>query len=530
MATRPKQRVSRIATLAAPTGGIDDTNPIAGMDPHYAIEMTNIFPQNSSLRVRAGYKEWTTGLPANAKSLLQYSSQNSSTDKLFACTDAGMFDVTAQGVAGASVRTLTNGRVDYVMFANTAAQFMVVVNGSSENFMYDGTTYYPIVYNATPTTPGQIGGMTTPQNFTQVCSHKRRLWFVEKNSTNAWYLPTDAVAGAATQFLMGSIFKLGGYLLNIFSWTRGAGNGIEDILVFQSSNGELAGYSGSDPSSATTWSLEAVFFIGAPLGDRTFTDLGGDIALLNIYGVMSMSKIVGGTSSAGDTNDTLSKRISRTINELGQATNLQPGWELTSVPALQYLVLSVPATANAPAIQYIMNMLNGSWTTYNLPMLTCVQFHERLYFSDTTGRVYLYGNVFQDGILLDGSGGTPIVSGFMQAYSDFGDLGTDKHYKVVRPIFTCSVRPSYTVKANADYGPTRLASLQTPGPVTTQATNVWDNAIWDSGVWAEGQVSFYEWVGVSGVGYSAALLLKMRTSSDTEFVACNWAFEPGTAL
>lgn len=529
MPQAPKRRVSKTATLAAPTGGIDDTNPLAGMDPHYAIEMTNLFPQNSSLRVRPGYREWATGLASNARTLIPYSSQ-SGADKLFACTNSGMYDVSTPGVAGAVVRALTVGKVDYVIFSNIAAQFLVVVNGTSDNFMYDGATYYPIVFNAVPSVPGQISGMTTPADFTQVCSHKRRLWFVEKNSTSAWYLPTDQVAGAATEFLLGSIFKRGGYLINIFTWSRGAGDGIDDILVFQSSNGELAGYSGTDPSTATTWFLENVFFVGAPLNDRTNCDLGGDVAVLNIYGVMSISKIVGGTITVGNTEDTLSKRIARTLNEIAQNATLQPGWEMQSMPALQYLVITIPAQGGNMAIQYVMNMLNGAWTTYSLPMLTCVQYHERMYFSDTTGRVFILGNTGLDNILLDGTGGTPILSGFMQAYTDFGDLGTDKSYKLVRPIFTASVRPSYTVKANADYGPERLSSLQTPGPVSTQLINTWDSALWDIATWSEGTISFFEWVGVSGVGYSAALILKMRTSSDTEFVACTWAFEPGVAL
>lgn len=524
-----KRRVNRIDTLAPPVGGIDDTNPIAGMDPRYAIEMVNLFPQNSSLRVRPGYKQWTTGLPANAKTLIPYSSQVG-VNKLFAATDSGIFDISTPGAAGASVRACSNGRVDWTMHANVASQYLVVVNGSSDNYIWDGTTYSPLVYNATPTLPGEISVMLTPNDLVQVTAHKRRLWFIERDSTSAWYLPTDAVGGAATEFLLGSIFKRGGYLMNMFTWTRGAGDGVDDILVFQSSKGELVGYAGTDPSSADTWSLEAVFYVGAPLGDRTNCDLGSDTAILNIYGVMTLSKIVGGTLTDGNIEESLSKRISRTLNELAQNRALLPGWELVVMPALQYLVLTVPASGNSPAIQYVMNMLNGSWTTYDLPALTCIQYSERMYFSDTTGKVFILGNLYMDNVLLDGTGGAPILSGVMQAYYDFGDLGVDKSFKLVRPIFTSTARPVYSLKANADYGPLRLSSLQTPGGAAVVFTNVWDTAVWDSSQWSDGLTSYFEWVGVSGVGYSAALLLKMRTSSDTEFVAVNWAYEPGVSL
>lgn len=529
MATAPKRRVSRTDTVAAPTGGIDDTSPVANMDPHYAIEMMNLFPRQSSLQVRPGYRQWTTGLPGPCRTLISYEKQNGSRS-LFAMTSSGVYDITSSGVAGASVRACTNGYVSYTIFANISNQFLVVVNGSSDNYLFDGTTYYPFVFNAAPAGPGQFNGIANPSLLNHVCSHKRRLWFVEQNSTKAWYTPVDAVAGTLTVFLLGSIFKKGGYLRSMFTWTRGAGDGIDDVLVFVSSNGEMAGYVGTDPSTAATWNLEAVFYIGSPLTTRSYTDLGGDMAVLNVYGVQSMQKLVAGSELAGSTEAALSQRISRTLNDLINS-NRSPNWEIVTIPALQCLVLVVPATSTVPAIQYVMNMLNGSWTTYDLPMLTCTQHQESWFFSDFQTNVYIAGNqVYVDNVNLNGTGGIPILSGFMQAYNDFGDLATDKHYNLVRPIFNSSVSPAFTVAANADYGPLRLGSLQTPSPITTQTENVWDRSLWDQAVWTAGFISYFKWCGVSGVGYSAALLVKLRTSTDTEYVACNWVFEPGVSL
>lgn len=530
MATRPKRRVSRTDTVAAPTGGIDDNSPVANMDPHFAIEMVNLFPRQSSLQVRPGYRQWTTGLPSPARTLMSYERQTGSRN-LFAATNSGIFDVTGSGVAGASVRACSNGYVSYTMFSNVASQFLVVVNGTSDNYMYDGTTYWPIVNAVTPVNPGEMSGTGfTASLLNHVCSHKRRLWFIEQNSNQAWYLPVDQVGGVATRFLLGSVFKRGGYLRSMFTWTRGAGDGIDDILVFVSSNGELAGYAGTDPSTAATWSLEAVFYMGTPLTTRNWANLGADIAIINIYGVQSMQKIVAGSLTMGSTEEALSKRISRTLNDLVNS-NRSPNWELVTSPALQSLFLAIPATSTAPAIQYVMNMLNGSWTTYDLPMLTCAQHQDFLFFSDAANNIYVFGNqAYTDNILLNGTGGTPILSGFMQAYFDFGDLATDKHYNLVRPIFNSTVSPSYTVAANADYGPVRLSGLQTPGPMSSSVANVWDRSLWDSGRWTSGYVSYFQWVGVTGVGYTAALLVKLRTTSDTEYVACNWAYEPGVSL
>src|SRR3546814_14407149 len=83
----PKRRVSDIDVLVAPTGGIDDTSPLANMDEKFAVDMINWFPESGSLRSRGGYRRHIVGLPLPAKTLVKFSSLDGISDKLFACTD-----------------------------------------------------------------------------------------------------------------------------------------------------------------------------------------------------------------------------------------------------------------------------------------------------------------------------------------------------------------------------------------------------------------------------------------------------------
>lgn len=50
----------------------------------------------------------------------------------------------------------------------------------------------------------------TPEDLNYVWVYKNRLFFVEKDSLNAWYLPVDSIGGAAEKFPLGGVFTRGG--------------------------------------------------------------------------------------------------------------------------------------------------------------------------------------------------------------------------------------------------------------------------------------------------------------------------------
>lgn len=528
MKTGPKQRVSTIVTVGAPTGGIDDTSSLENMEPQFAVDILNMFPAATELVVRYGYREWATGFSSPVRTIMSYNGGSSS--KLMAATDNGIYDITTQGPVGASIKTITEGRINTTMFSNVATQYLVGVNqGSDPNWLYNGTSFINFVADATPVNPGEIDGVN-PDLWCGVCSHKKRLWFVEENSMTAWYLPTDSVAGVAKPFYLGGVFQRGGKLVNIMTWTLDAGYSVDDILIFQSSNGEIAGFAGTDPDNSGTWWQEAVYYIGAPMGDRTHTDLNGDLVLLTAYGLLPLSKIIANTNQAGPIEDALSKRITKTLNDIVRERSNDPLWEIITLPTLQYCMIILPSALGRPAQQFVMNMVTGAWGRFNMPVLTAASYNDVMYFSDSVSTVYRYGDVFTDGITLDGEEGSSIMSGFMQAYYNFGAPQVNKHYKLVRPIFSSITKPAYILDISADYEPGGLDAVQSPPSQPISANNVWDVGLWDEATWSNTATSWFEWCGVDGIGYSAALIIKMNTRTDTTYVSCNWAYEAGNAI
>jgi hypothetical protein len=151
------------------------------------------------------------------------------------------------------------------MTATSGGNFLFAVNGVDSAKTFDGATW------AVPAIT-----VATSANWNYIALHKRRIWAVEKNTMNLWYLAVDSIAGAATQFPVGALFKKGGHVVAIGSWTIDNGSGVDDLLAIATSAGEIAIYQGTDPASVATWDLVGVYTVGRPVGDKPFLDYGGD--------------------------------------------------------------------------------------------------------------------------------------------------------------------------------------------------------------------------------------------------------------
>lgn len=526
MISRGKPRVADIRSLPAPTGGLDDHAALSNMDSSFAIDMLNFYPAATALESRPGYQQWRLGLVGVIETLMVYN-RTDGTHTLFACSDSGIFDATTQGTGGASVKTITEGRLNYVSFANVAIQYLVACNGVDPAFLYNGTTFTDFTQVVTPTNPGEISGVN-PNLFVNVHHHKHRLWFVEKNSMTSWYLPVDAVGGAATPFYLGGVFTRGGYLVNIATWSMDSGSGMDDLLIFQSSEGEIALYQGNDPNVATDWSLVGVYYIGQPLNSRTFDDMGGDLLFLTTFGVVPSSKVVGGMISE-NSSSTLSYRISRTLNTTLQARNFQPDWQILNVPAQQSLFINFPMTDTLPAVQYVMNTLTGAWTRYDLQAKCLALVGSDLYFGVPGGGVMRFGHARRDGESASGIG-VPITLGFMQAFSDFGGPGVLKTFGMVRPIFNAVSPPSYITLLNVDYTPGRLSDVLVPPSINAAVSSIWNTAVWDSAIWDLGMTVYADWVGVDGIGYNASLVVKASVVAETVYNSAQISMQMGQGL
>ncbi len=126
--------------IPAPVGGLNARDALALMPPTDAVTLDNFFPSTTSVDLRAGSVNWSTGYPADVESLMTYGGSTASNAKMFAASGTAIYDATTQGAVGAPILTgLTNARWQHVNFGTPGGQFLIAVNGADYPICYTGT-------------------------------------------------------------------------------------------------------------------------------------------------------------------------------------------------------------------------------------------------------------------------------------------------------------------------------------------------------------------------------------------------------
>ena len=131
-----------------------------------------------------------------------------------------------------------------------------------------------------------------PQDFSYVFAFKSRLFFVEKNSTNAWYLGVLNVSGPVSKLPLGGVLPFNSSILFGLAWTTQWGDELADRAIFVTSEGHVAAYHGTP--GLDNFELQGVYRIAPPLGKHAHFQYGGDAYILTGDGVVSLNAVVQG--------------------------------------------------------------------------------------------------------------------------------------------------------------------------------------------------------------------------------------------
>jgi hypothetical protein len=445
-----------------------------------ALVLDNFFPEAESIRIRRGFTSFATGMSGDVQTLMTFTGATAS--KLFAANGTNIYNVTSGGAVGAAeVSSLTNAKWQDTMFSTAAGQFLVCCNGADDPRNYNGTTW------STPSITG-----VTASTFVHVTAHKFRLWFTQLNSTDLWYLPVNSIAGAAVKFPVGGLLKLGGYIMACSTWSVDAGDGMDDMFVAWSSEGEAIVYQGTDPDASNTWQLVGVYRSGKPIGRRCMVRVGGDLAMLSEDGVLPVTHLL-----EHDRATTSGKALTATIRQAyADATQRSRdvfGWQMVVHPVRNMALVNVPASSIYPVYQFALNTLTGAWARFVNQDAQCWgTYDNKLYFGGTgDGKVWRADNGGDDG-------GEAIRVACLPSYTHLGQRGRLKHVKLVQPIFTTDViRSSPNITVAVDYElPDDLASTEN----ISESYFTWDVSEWDGpNVWFGLQVKS-GWRGSANIG------------------------------
>lgn len=530
----PRSGWIRNQSLTAPNARGPDGSVING-----AHTLENWFPTTTGIRMRAGSLTHARVGDGTKDITALFSYANGNNQSLFASTDDTIYDVTlatasadmlitgdgdffvtdlgdslvtGTGASPSVVSTLAGGDWSTIQFATSGGTFLRAVNGLDTPLVYDGATW------------GTAPAITVvdPTKLSFVWAFQNRLFFVEKNTLNAWYLPAASIGGAAVVFPLGGVFSLGGSLLYGASWSLGTGDqgGLSEQCVFVSTEGEVAVYHGTDPSS--DFAKVGVYRIGKPRGPLAVMRAGSDLVIATDIGFIPLSQALQ-RDYAALAPAAVSFPIEEAWNE-AVAERSGDFWHCEIWPTKQMVLVSLPTESGDTPQIFVANARTGAWGLYTGWDATCVKtFQDRGFFGSVDGRVIEMEVTGSDD-------GAPYVCISVPLFDLLKSPASLKTTLQARATIRSSRPMNVQLSSQHEY---TLALPPPPDDAGVQSGNVWGSGIWGTSVWGvpPEKIAYREWKSTPGAGYAVSTAMQITSANlsppDAEVVMVDMLYDVG---
>lgn len=494
----------RIRTIEAPVNGWNAKDSIADMPEGDAIYLDNFFPRTTDVILRKGRKQYNViPGPQRIRTLIGYK-DTAGAPHLFAGTSSGIYSL-PEGMEPSLVSPSTNGEWQYTASTTSAGvPVLLLCNGVDKVKYYNGSTWLELSDSSTPALTG-----FPSEEVTNVSKFKARVIFCRKDSLSFYYLPVNAIAGAMTEFPLGGVFSKGGHLVATAAWTIDGGLGPDDYFIAITSEGEVAVYSGTDPS--VDFRKVGTFQLPAPLGRRCFRQLADDLIVLTQGAIYPLSKSLG--RGLVDTRIALSHRIERAFNDFALKNHNLFGWDAVFFPEASMLLVNVPVTNyEAKNIvytqQFVMNVTTNRWCRFtNWNAEAWLAFDGRL-FSALNGAVYECWTGNSDE-------GAVIVGNAKLAFNALGTL-KQKQVSMVRPTLQTGGSVNAQIGLDVDYRDNRFTSSSAS---YLQSLTLWDEAVWNGARWNGSSTILSSWRSVNA---NIGRMFSLRLRCTAKDVTMSW--------
>lgn len=369
-------------------------------------------------------------------------------------------------------------------------------------------------------------GSLTTADMSYVWAYRSRIWFIQKDSLNAWYIDNvDSIGGNPEVYPLGGILQKGGALMWGAAWAleAGASGGLSDQIVIMSDQGEAAIFQGSYPEDVASWRPTGVYRLGTPLGKRAFFRGGGDIAVATSVGLVPLSKAI-----SLDVTALSQASVSYNIQDAWQAAAQSRGladWQCAIWPENKMAVISPPITIGGyDPVLFISNTETGAWCRYTgWDARALTVFNGDMYFGGAGGYVYKANVSGQD----DGATYTGV---YIPLFDDLGFPANRKVSKMGRAVCRGTTRLTYSLTFKSDFNTNMSSVPNAPSPAGGSA---WGVGIWGEAVWGSGTESVLtqEWKSVGGTGYAVSMAYQITSGSivplDAEIIRLDMMFTMG---
>jgi len=374
----------------------------------------------------------------------------------------------------------------------TATIYRIVDNGDDTGTLYlTGITGGPFQDDET-ITDGEGGGATangagslvpatnmtfdgstslTTADLAYVWMYKQRLFFIQKGTTNVWYLPVGQLAGELKKFPLGGELPLGGTLVFGAIWSQDVGDGLNALWTVFSSEGEVAVYQGDNPGDAASWAQVGIYRTGKPLGDRCFVQIGGDLAVATDIGLVPLSQAL-----SRDFSQLSASSLSAPIEaEWPKEVQRRPGalWEATLWTDAQMVAVALPGFAGRPDGFWVMNSRTGKWAPFTNWAATCLHvFDGRLFFGAENGCVF-------EANVSGADDGEPYTCVYMPVWDQM-DVPGHKTVSMARAVFRSAQAVEEKIANQTDY---RVKLPAAPAATVPARGSNWGTMIWGVDSW-----------------------------------------------
>jgi len=505
---------SNISHVAAPLKGLSLSAALsANSDPMKATILDNWLIDEDKIRCRHGRKKiYTHPDGAPIESIVPF----------YGFPTQNMALGTNGKLTSYSGVTLHSGYLgnnwSWTSFANLGAQtYTLMVNGFDGVWSWDGSNLAGGLVKETVTAPASASWIN-PDKFDIILTHQNHVWFADTENLAVYYLPLQQKAGEVKYLPLNAIFKRGGLVRAVFSWTVDGGDGMNDKLVIFSSNGECAIYSGTDPD--TDYSLDGVYRFDSPMSKHSVVQYGGELYVLISTGLVPMSSLMKAqVEQLGQTD----RNVFSAFTENSRRFRNLPGWEAFIDPSSSRIICNMPqGTANRYQ-QMVRFMPTQYWTSWSaIPSRSIGWLNSVLYFGDDSGNLYASGRSYLD------DDGAAIKVDVQLAWSNFRTAGV-KHFKMAKPYIETDGQPKPIIDIQVDFE-TNPPVNQPDLTFSTEGAD-WDTATWDESDWAPPSTMVAKWSGVGRLGTVGAFRMRAFVKGcEFAFAGADILYETGSVM
>lgn len=482
-------------TLPSPYGGLNARDSQDIMPASDAIIMDNYIPQDTKVALRKGYSQYIK----SEKPFFTLASYNKYGFSRFI------------GVSGGFAYNISSKKnpkkYETVVFSNSRCQTVLY---KDRLFFMNGVDIPKVFYiNEEGEDVFENWGFSNENLIAEKiiagAVSKQFLWFIEKGSLTVWYSSEGGnISGELFSFDLSQVTRFGGYIVAVCCWTLDGGQGIDDLTVFLTSEGEALVYSGSNPNSPTDWELKGKYKLPKPIGFKCTLAYQGDVIIITEEGYLPLSRVLP-LNQAGSSSISFSDKIRGMVLERTANNKNKEGWQGIIYPKGGLALFNVPVARHYE--QHVINMNSGAWCRFTNIRSHCWELFEgRLYFGSDYG-VYLFDDGYSDG-------GHHIYGEVHQAFNNLGHNGLKK-IQLLNPRTKSSTKYELVIYTNMDFENRKDTFIENLGStgITKWNEAKWstlDNPIGTKWQTLKGSIRS-QWIANSATGFKAGIVFKTKT-------------------